>query len=301
MSYMKDKFFFALKSMQKDFSLKPILNDLNGKSYVISGGTRGIGFNIAKTLALSGANVTLLGKTVSKHPKLENTIHSAAELITNATGKQNCTGVACDIRNSKQIENAVNTAIDLYGNLDGVILNASALCLNNTENQTEKEIELMSSVNINGTYITGQKCLKYIKKSDHPNVIVIAPPISMLYNDNWWTNNLYYSMSKFNMSLMAKIWDKEFPNVSVNTLWPRTTIDTAPVRNILGGSDMVNISRTPDIMGLAAKSIIMADPKICTGNNYIDDYVLGSLDIDPEQFRVNKNISEKDLMPDFFC
>lgn len=301
MSYMKDKFFFALKSMQKDFSLKPILNDLNGKSYIISGGTRGIGFNIAKSLALSGANVTLLGKTVSKHPKLENTIHSAAELITNATGKQNCTGLACDIRDSKQIEHAVNKALDLYGNLDGVILNASALCLNNTENQTEKEIELMSSVNINGTYITGQKCLKYIKKSDHPNVIVIAPPISMLYNDNWWTNNLYYSMSKFNMSLMAKIWDKEFPNVSVNTLWPRTTIDTAPVRNILGGSDMVNISRTPDIMGLAAKSIIMADPKICTGKNYIDDYVLGSLDIDPEQFRVNKNISEKDLMPDFFC
>ena len=100
---------------------------------------------------------------------------------------------------------------------------------------------------------------------------------------------------------MAKIWDKGFPNVSVNTLWPRTTIDTAPVRNILGGSDMVNISRTPDIMGLAAKSIIMADPSICTGNNYIDDFVLGSLNIDPEQYRVNKNISEKDLMPDFFC
>ena len=301
MSYMKSKYFFALKSMQKDLTLKPVLNNLNGRTYIISGGTRGIGFNIAKTLALSGANVTILGKTASKHPKLENTIYSAADLITNATQKPNCNGIICDIRVPQHIDFAVQETIDVFGRLDGVILNASALCLNNTLNQKEKEIELMSSVNINGTFLVGQKCLKHIQNSDHPNVIVIAPPISMLYNNNWWTDNLYYSMSKFNMSLMAKIWDKEFPNVSVNTLWPRTTIDTAPVRNILGGSDMVNISRTPDIMGLAAKSIIMADPSICTGNNYIDDFVLGSLDIDPEQYRVNKNINEKELMPDFFC
>ena len=301
MSYMKSKYFFALKSMQKDLTLKPVLNNLNGRTYIISGGTRGIGFNIAKTLALSGANVTILGKTASNHPKLENTIYSAADLITNATQKPNCNGIICDIRVPQHIDFAVQETIDVFGRLDGVILNASALCLNNTLNQKEKEIELMSSVNINGTFLVGQKCLKHIQNSDHPNVIVIAPPISMLYNNNWWTDNLYYSMSKFNMSLMAKIWDKEFPNVSVNTLWPRTTIDTAPVRNILGGSDMVNISRTPDIMGLAAKSIIMADPSICTGNNYIDDFVLGSLDIDPEQYRVNKNINEKELMPDFFC
>ena len=298
---MKSKYFFALKSMQKDLTLKPVLNNLNGRTYIISGGTRGIGFNIAKTLALSGANVTILGKTASNHPKLENTIYSAADLITNATQKPNCNGIICDIRVPQHIDFAVQETIDVFGRLDGVILNASALCLNNTLNQKEKEIELMSSVNINGTFLVGQKCLKHIQNSDHPNVIVIAPPISMLYNNNWWTDNLYYSMSKFNMSLMAKIWDKEFPNVSVNTLWPRTTIDTAPVRNILGGSDMVNISRTPDIMGLAAKSIIMADPSICTGNNYIDDFVLGSLDIDPEQYRVNKNINEKELMPDFFC
>ena len=147
----------------------------------------------------------------------------------------------------------------------------------------------------------GQKCLKHIKNNDHGNVLVISPPIDMLNTDEWWVNHLYYSMSKFNMSLMAKFWDKEFPNVSVNTLWPRTTINTAPVRNILGGEEMMQISRTTDIMGDAAKSIFLADPKICTGKNFIDDEVLASLDIDVEDYKVNKNISEKDLMPDFFC
>ena len=125
--------------------------------------------------------------------------------------------------------------------------------------------------------------------------------ICFLDTDDWWVNHMYYSMSKFNMSLMAKFWNKEFPDVSVNTLWPRTTLDTAPVRNILGGDEMVNISRTPDIMGDAAMHMFKTDPMKCNGKNYIDDEVLASLDIDVEQYRINKELKGKDLMPDFFC
>jgi citronellol/citronellal dehydrogenase len=103
------------------------------------------------------------------------------------------------------------------------------------------------------------------------------------------------------MSMMAKYWNKEFPNIGVNTLWPRTTINTAPVQNILGGKEMVNISRTTDIMGDAARHILMSDPMKCNGKNFIDDEVLASMDKDVEQYRVNPDINEKDLMPDFFC
>tara|TARA_B100001287_G_C22677634_1_gene528532 strand:- start:54 stop:968 length:915 start_codon:yes stop_codon:yes gene_type:complete len=298
---IKNKYAYVLKSIKKDLTLKPKLNDLTGRCYLISGGTRGIGFNIAKNLAKIGANVVITGKTQTKHPKLENTIYSAAEMISEISQKPNCTAVACDIRVPDQIDFAINEAIDIYGRLDGVVLNASALCLNNTLNQKQKEIELMSSVNINGTFLMGQKALKHVKNSDHPSMLIIAPPIDMLYEDDWWINHLYYSISKFNMSLMAKFWNTEFKNIGINTLWPRTTINTAPVRNILGGYEMVNISRSPEIMGQAAKHILCADPSICNGKNFIDDEVLSSLDIDVEQYRINKDIKEKDLMPDFFC
>ena len=132
-------------------------------------------------------------------------------------------------------------------------------------------------------------------------MLIIAPPLEMLYTDDWWVNHLYYSISKFNMTLMAKYWNKEFPNVGVNTLWPRTTINTAPVKNLLGGEKMMNISRRTDIMGDAAKHILASDIAKCSGKNYIDDEVLASLDIDVEQYRVNEGVKEKDLMPDFFC
>ena len=305
MNSVKNKFSYVLKSIKKDVSLKPVLNDLSGKTYVISGASRGIGLSIAKKISILGGNVAILGKTSEPHPKLEGTINTAVEEIKSQFQSNdlndNVLGLICDIRNNDNIDNSVKKIVDRFRNIDGVILNASALCLKPTLNQSHKEIDLMSSVNINGTFKVGKECLKYINKSGNGNVLIISPPLDMLYNDDWWTNHLYYSISKFNMSLMAKYWDKEFPNIGVNTLWPRTTIATAPVKNLLGGDEMINISRKPEIMGDAASYILRADPKLCSGKNFIDDEVLASVDVDVEKYRLNSEIKEKDLMPDFFC
>lgn len=301
MNSFKNQYSYVLKSIKKDVTLQPAVESLKGKTYIVSGASRGIGLNIAKKLAFQGANVTILGKTVHPHPKLKGTIFSAAEEVKAMSESGNCLAIPCDIRKSDDINHVIDKTTLKFGNIDGVVLNASALCLNNTLNQTEKEVKLMSSVNINGTYLFGQKCLQNMYKNETGHMMIIAPPLDMLYTDDWWVNHMYYSMSKFNMSIMAKYWNKEFKNIAVNTLWPRTTINTAPVRNILGGDEMMKVSRTTDIMGDAAQKIFMSDPLICNGKNFIDDEVLASLDIDVEKYRVDKNIKEKELMPDFFC
>ena len=301
MNTIKNNYAFVLKSIKKNKTISPDLTPLKNKTFMVVGGSRGIGFNIAKKLAIQGANVTILGKTVKKHPKLDNTIYSAAEQICDITQKPNCSAIVCDVRNNKEIDFAINETIDLYNKIDGIVLNASALCLNDTLNQTEKEIELMTSINIMGTYTFGQKYIQYMQDNYKGHILMIAPPLDMIYTDDWWTNHMYYSMSKFNMSLMAKYWNKEFSKIGVNTLWPRTTINTAPVKNLLGGEEMMNISRTVDIMGDSAKHILASDPLKCNGNNFIDDEVCASVGIDVEKYRVNPKIKEKDLMPDFFC
>ena len=302
MNSYKSSFRYVLKSIKKDKSLKPVVKNLKDKTYIVSGGTRGIGLSIAKKLSYMGANVAIFGKTQREHPKLEGTITTACKEIQsmNRLGDTSL-GLYCDVRNPETIENCVEIVVDKFGGLDGVILNASALCLNNTLNQKNKEIDLMSEVNIRGSFLVGKHCIKHLRNSDHPHILSIAPPLDMINDSDWWVNHLYYSMSKYNMSLMTKMWHHEFPNIGANTLWPRTTINTAPVRNILGGEKMINISRDASIVGDAASHIIMSDPLKCTGKNFIDDEVIVSMNGDVEKYRVNHKVSEKDLMPDFFC
>ena len=116
MNSIKQNYAFVLKSIKKDRSLKPIVDNLKGKTFIVSGASRGIGFNIAKKLAIQGANVTIVGKTVRKHPKLEGTIYSAAEEICDVVQNSSCIGIPCDIRVSKELDNVINETLDVCKN-----------------------------------------------------------------------------------------------------------------------------------------------------------------------------------------
>src|SRR5690606_18286414 len=85
-----------------------------------------------------------------------------------------------------------------------------------------------------------------------------------------------YTISKYNMTLMALGWAEEFKQAPIasNALWPRTTIDTAAVRNPLGGEALAQMSRVPEIMADAAFYILSRPPAACTANSLIDEDVL---------------------------
>jgi citronellol/citronellal dehydrogenase len=63
-------------------------------------------------------------------------------------------------------------------------------------------------------------------------------------------------------------------NIAANTLWPRTTIATAAVRNLLGGETLIQMSRTAEIVADAAFYILQRSSSQCTGNSFIDEEVL---------------------------
>lgn len=269
---MKNKYAFGLKSIKKNLKFANSLNKLNNKTFIISSGRTGVGYNIAKKLALNGANVTILGKIKEVNPKMNGTIYSAAENICDLVKGPKCMGIPCNLRSIKEVEFAINETVDVYGTVDGVVLN---------------------DTNINGTYLLGQMYLKYVNKNKmNGKMLIISPPLDMLYENEWWINHLYDSMSKFNVTIMAKFWNKEFTSVGINTLWPRRTINTAPVKKLLGGEQMINISRRADIMGDAAKHILSSNIVECTGKNFIDDEVLASIDIDVEKYRVNTDVKK---------
>jgi citronellol/citronellal dehydrogenase len=243
-----------------------------GKTVFITGASRGIGKAIALKLAKDGANIVVAAKSVEENPKLGGTIYSAAEEIEAAGGK--ALAVVCDIRNEDQIIDAVNKAVERFGGIDILINNASAISLTTTEATEAKRFDLMHDINVRGTFLVSKHCIPHLKKRSNPHILNLSPPINM--DPKWLGNHVAYTMSKYNMSMMAIGFAEELKplRIAANALWPRTTIATAAVMNLLGGQTLINMSRTPEIIADAAYAILKRPSSTCTGNLYLDEDVL---------------------------
>ncbi len=253
----------------------------------ITGASRGIGKAIALKLASEGANIVIAAKSTSENPKLGGTIYSAAEEVVKAGGK--ALPVQCDIRDESQVQEAVLKAVETFGGIDILINNASAINLSPTQKTEAKRYDLMFDVNVRGTFFVSQACIPHLKNSDHAHILSLSPPLNM--DMRWFKEHLAYTISKYNMTMITLGLAAEFKEAAIaaNTLWPRTTIDTAAVRNLLGGETLANMSRTVDIVADAAYHILKRDPSQCTGNTFIDDEVLASEGItDLEKYSVVK-------------
>ena len=258
---------------------------LKNKTAFITGASRGIGKAIALRLAKEGANIVVAAKSTTENPKLGGTIFSTAKEIEDAGGK--ALAVQCDIRFEDQIQQAVDKAVEIFGGIDILVNNASAISLTPTEQTEPKRFDLMHDINVRGTFFVTKACIPFLKKSSNAHILTLSPPINM--NPKWFANYLAYTLTKFNMSMMAIGWAAELKkyNIASNALWPRTTIDTASVRNILGGIALANMSRIPEVLADAAYYIFKKSSTQYTGNCFIDEEVFAAEGItDLEKYSV---------------
>jgi citronellol/citronellal dehydrogenase len=255
------------------------------KTVFITGASRGIGKAMALRLASEGANVVVAAKSTVENPKLGGTIFSAAKEIEDAGGK--ALAVQCDIRFEDQVKNAVEKAVSAFGGIDILINNASAISLTTVEKTESKAFGLMYDINVKGTFFVSKECIPYLKKGSNPHILNLSPPINL--DIKWLANHAAYTMCKYNMTMIALGLSGELKKykVAANSLWPRTTIATAAVRNLLGGEALVNMSRAPEILADAAFYILRQPSFECTGNTFIDEDVLAKEGItDLEKYAV---------------
>ena len=248
------------------------LKSLKGKTIFMSGGSRGIGLAIALRAAKDGANVAIAAKTAEPHPKLPGTVYTAADEIEAAGGK--ALPIVCDIRNEDNVQAGIDATVEKFGGIDICVNNASAISLTGTDITTMKKYDLMNQVNARGTFLLSKLCLPYLKKSDHAHILNLSPPLDM--SPKWFKNHTAYTIAKYGMSMCTLGMAEEFKsdNIAVNSLWPLTAIDTAAVRNVLGGDQMAKMSRTPDILSDAAHVILTKDPSEFTGQFVVDEVIL---------------------------
>lgn len=247
------------------------------KTVLITGASRGIGKAIALRLAAEGANIVIAAKTVAEDPKLGGTIYSAAAEVETAGGK--ALAVQCDIRDESQIQNAVDRAAEKFGGIDVLINNASAISLSPTEKTEVKRYDLMQAINVRGTFLMSRACIPFLKKSTDAHILTLSPPLN--FDMKWFKSHLAYTISKYSMTMIALGLAEELKQYSIasNSLWPRTTIATAAVKNLLGGDALIQMSRTPEIVADAAFELLCRPASECTGNSFIDENVLAEIGV----------------------
>jgi citronellol/citronellal dehydrogenase len=255
---------------------------LSGKTLFISGASRGIGLAIALRAARDGANIAIAAKTTEPNPRLPGTIHSAADEVRRVSGQ--ALALACDIRFEEQISAAVAKTVEAFGGIDICINNASAISLTPTLQTETKRYDLMQQINVRGTFLVTRACLPFLKQADNAHVLMLSPPLQLV--PKWFAPYPAYALAKYSMSFYAAAMAEEFRSdgVAFNTLWPRTIIATAAVRNLLGGEAAVARSRTPAIVADAAYLILTRSSREFTGQHCIDEEVLrgaGVTDFEP--------------------
>ena len=267
---------------------------LRGKTLFITGASRGIGLAIALRAAADGANIAVAAKTVDPHPKLEGTIHSAAAAIEKAGGR--ALPLAVDVREEAAVKEAIDKTAATFGGLDIVVNNASAIQLTPVQQTDMRRFDLMHQINARGTFMVSKYAIPHLLKSQHAHILMLSPPLDM--KAKWFAPHTAYSMAKFGMSLVALGLAGELRGkVAVNALWPRTTIATAAIKNLLGGDAMMRMSRKPEIIAEAAWRIFQK-PASFSGNFLLDDtFLAGEGVTDFDKYRADP---AQPLQVDFF-
>jgi citronellol/citronellal dehydrogenase len=267
---------------------------LKGKTLFITGASRGIGLAIALKAASVGANIAIAAKTVDPHPKLEGTIHTAAAEIEKAGGK--ALPLAVDVRDEQAVKAALDETAARFGGIDIVVNNASAISLTPVAQTDMKRFDLMHQINARGTFVVSKHAVPHLLKAANPHILMLSPPLDMA--EKWFAPHTAYSMAKFGMSLIVLGLAGEMRGrIAVNALWPRTTIATAAVKNLLGGDTVMRMSRKPEILADAAWRIFQK-PVSFSGNFLIDDTFLASEGVtDFDQYRADPS---QPLQVDFF-
>ena len=272
------------------------MTTLSGKTLFITGASRGIGLAIGLRAARDGANVAIVAKTTEPNPKLPGTIFSAAQEIEAAGGK--ALPLTVDVRDEAQVRDALAKTVETFGGLDIVVNNASAISLTNSQATDMKRFALMHQINSRGTFMVSKFAIPYLEKSSNPHILMLSPPLDM--KEKWFAAHTAYSMAKFGMSLVVLGLAGELrrKGIAVNALWPRTTIATSAVKNLLGGDALMRASRTPEILSDAAHMIFCKPAKELTGQFIIDDTFLFENGV--REFDHYRADPSQPLMQDFF-
>jgi citronellol/citronellal dehydrogenase len=268
------------------------MDSLVGKVCIITGASRGIGRNIALTLAKQGVHIVVAAKSVESRMDIPGTIYTVRDEVI-AEGKRcgydvRSIAVCCNVMNELTVKNMITDVIKEFGRIDILINNAGALYWKDMIDTPMKNFDIINGVNARGSFLCTKYVLPHMKKQNEGHIIVMSPPINL----EMIPGKIAYCISKFGMTMIAHGLAGELKGTGVacNSLWPATMIESYATKNFnLGGK---KDWRKADIISDCVVNIIREDSKTFTGNTLIDEEYLktkGIMDCDKYNCVINSN------------
>ena len=158
--------------------------DLTGKSAIVTGGTRGIGYAIAKALLSAGANVAITGR-------LESDVENATSEL-GKIGPGTISGYACDVRNY----DAVKSLLGAFGGVDILINNAGIGIFSSVESMSPEDFRAVLETNVFGVFYCCHEAIPVMKQRGGGYII----NISSLAGANPHPQMAAYNASKFGLN-----------------------------------------------------------------------------------------------------
>lgn len=184
--------------------------DLTGKSAIITGGSKGLGFSMAAGLASAGANVMLVNRNKEEGDS------AAKELITNF--ETTVLSFAADVSDRIQTENMVASAIDAFGKID-ILINSAGINIRGAIDEVSPEdFQKVMNVNVNGTWLCNRAVAPHMKKNKSGRIINLASTLGLV----GLANRTPYTASKGAVVQMTRALALELApfNIMVNAICP---------------------------------------------------------------------------------
>ena len=185
------------------------MQNLNNKTALITGGSKGIGYGVAEALMKAGVNVAITSRS------LTNAESAAAELEKNTNAK--ALGIKADVRNLVDQEEAVRHTIEKFGQLDYVIANAGIGHFGSITSLTDHDWRETIDTNLTGVFYSAKASVEALKDTQGYFI-----SISSLAGTNFFAGGAAYNASKFGVTgfTQAMMLDLRNDGVSVSTIMP---------------------------------------------------------------------------------
>lgn len=187
---------------------------LKGKTAIVTGGTRGIGFAIVRKFLESGANVVLLGSR-------QETVDQALAKLLQLNPEWEVSGAAPDLMDQEAVACVFSKTAEQYGSLDILVNNAGVSARDSIYQYDPKEFQKVMDINLNSVFICSQAAAR-IMKEQGGGVILNTSSMVSIYGQPAGSG---YPASKFALNGLTKSLARELgrDQIRVNAVAPGVT------------------------------------------------------------------------------